>query len=118
MSEELVYVYRGVHAKHPMLESARRGVVVPGKRDSGITPDVHNRGGWEAQSPYTSCTYDLPTARRYAMEEGRGYVVLRLSKYDSQPGEEWSWEDSPDLFEDYEVLLRGVRIDAEVVPDE
>lgn len=111
-----IYVYRGVHAKHKMLEAARAGIVVPGDLNGDITPVEHNLYDESAISPFTSWTYTLSVARRFANSRGSGGVVLRLLKDDPMQGDLWSWHDSPDIHREQEVLLRGVRIGIEVLP--
>jgi hypothetical protein len=69
-------------------------------------------------SPYTSWTYSIAVAKTFANTRGRGGIVLRLP-IDKPPdkGDGWSWEASPDIHHEEEVLLRGLRMDAEVLPD-
>ena len=52
--EEVRYNYRGVSAKHPQIEAARRGSAVPGDVNGTVTPEEHNAGGMADKSPYTS----------------------------------------------------------------
>jgi hypothetical protein len=110
-----VYVYRGVSAKHPMLGAAKLGIVAAADEDSDMTPEEHNLMFMSEASPYTSWSYSYSIARLHAARQRRGGVVLRLLKTDPEPGDLWSWESSPDKFREQEVLLRGRRMDAEVV---
>jgi hypothetical protein len=112
------YLYRGVHAKHPQIASARAGVVVPGDPNGTITAKQHNAGGFSELSPYTSWSERIEVARTHAFPDGepRG-VVLRVP--DSSPGKDdaWDWESSPDTSGEYEVLLFGVRMGLEVIEE-
>ena len=110
------YVYRGVHARHPEIEAARNGTVRPGNVNGTVTPEVHNGGGFAQDSPYTSWTRRLEVAQRNALKEGAGGVVLRLPVGAPPPGATWSWEWSPDSWFEDEVLLKGIRTGAEVLP--
>ncbi len=47
-------VWRGVHSKHPALEAALNGDVVPGNINGKVTPEQHNELNLAADSPYTS----------------------------------------------------------------
>src|SRR5882757_8608498 len=80
-----IYVYRGIHAHHPVLEAAKQGIVIPGDINGSVTPEEHNAGGRSAESPYTSWTYRKSIAETYALERGKGYVILRLNKRDIDP---------------------------------
>jgi hypothetical protein len=110
------YVYRGVHAGHPILDEAKRGNVVPGDIRGKVTPEDHNKGGVAAFSPFTSWTADQKVAEFYADKFGPGGVVLRLPGGNPQAGDTWSWEWSPDRFGEQEILLRGKRSGATVIP--
>lgn len=93
---------------------------MPGERQGCITPELHNRGGWQDRSQFTSWTFSLEVAKRYASEESGG-IVLRLPYEEERPSPKlharqgWRWVTSPDHYDEAEVLLEGVRIDAEVV---
>ncbi len=100
------YLYRGVHAGHPAIEAARAGRVVPGNIRGVVTAAEHNLGAVSAHSPFTSWTTDLSVARLYAGENG---VILRVPTGAPPPGATWSWQWSPDIFHEGEVLLRGIR---------
>jgi len=102
-------VYRGVHAGHPALAAALQGVVIPGKIDGTVAPEEHNRGDCSAISPYTSWTFDREIANSHADDFGPGGVILRLPKTEPKPGDTWSWVESPDIYDEQEVLLRGER---------
>ncbi len=108
------YLYRGVHARHPKLAAALKGEVIPGDVNGMITPEEHNAGGFSSNSPYTSWTRNKVVARRHAKLKGPGGVILRLPVGAPLPGDEWSWEWSPDEFFEDEVLLRGRRSGARV----
>jgi hypothetical protein len=110
------FVYRGVHAGHPAMEAAQSGRVVPGNVAGTVTEEAHNLGGVAADSPFTSWTHDPAVAARQANSSGPGGVVLRLPTGAPPEGATWSWAWSPDVFNESEVLLRGVREGAEVLP--
>jgi len=110
------YVYRGVKAGHPALEAAKEGTAIPGDADGLVTAAEHNAGGYSAESPYTSWSTNESTARWFANSNGPGGVVLRAPYEPPPPGATWSWEASPDLFNEGEILLRGVRTGLEVIP--
>jgi hypothetical protein len=108
------YLYRGVHKGHPAEVPARDGIVVPGNPyDNTITPEAHNLGGVSADSSLTSWTRREDVARGYVGPDG---VVLRVRTGAPPPGAGWSWHWSPDKYEESEVLMKGIREDAEVLP--
>jgi RHS repeat-associated protein len=108
LAEGASYVYRGVHASHPAIEAARAGRAVPGDISGTVTPAEHNAGGVgvSADSPYTSWTHSVDKAFDRAGADG---VVLRVPTGVPPPGATWNWEWSPDIWNEQEVLLRGVR---------
>jgi hypothetical protein len=114
-SDQPIYVYRGVHGKHPALQAARRGVVFPGDPKGSLTPEEHNIFDESAASQFTSWTYRLEIARTFAASRGPGGVILRLRLEASNANDTWSWEQSPDFHHESEILLKGTRIDAEVI---
>jgi hypothetical protein len=75
---------------------------------------MHNLGGQEADSPYTSWTHNLAIALRYAMRSGLGGVILHIPAEAPETSDQWSWVYSPDEYGEDEVLLRGVRSGATV----
>jgi RHS repeat-associated protein len=103
------YLYRGVHAGHPQIEAARRGVAVPGNVNGAVSAEAHNLGGVSADSPYTSWTHELSVAQQHAAKQGPGGVVLRAPVGPPPPGASWVWEWSPDVYAEGEVLLCGPR---------
>jgi hypothetical protein len=109
------YVYRGVHAKHPMRAAALKGTVIPGDPSGTITPEEHNLLDASIASPYTSWTHSRIIAQRFANSRGPGGVLLRLPFHPPAPRDNWSWQQSPDIHNEQEILLRGVRMGAEVV---
>jgi hypothetical protein len=111
---EVRYVYRGIDGEHPQITTARAGIVVPGNIEGTVSALQHNDGGLEYDSPYTSWTHSLRIAREFARRVPGG-VVLRLPSGKPNLGERWHWEWSPDVYGEFEVLLYGVRMDAEVI---
>jgi hypothetical protein len=110
------FLYRGVHALHPALADAKRGIVKPGDVHGKLTADDHNAGGVSAISPFTSWTIHFEIAERWAGRYGVGGVILVVPRGPPDPGATWSWELSGDLYFEYEILLRGVRYGVEVWP--
>ena len=108
------YLYRGINGAHPGLALALRGIVIPGNLEGVVTPEDHNEGGPEAYSPYTSWTHSIEIARGYARRVPGG-VVLRVPAGNPKSSDTWHWEWSPDEFYEQEILLYGVRMDAEVI---
>ena len=117
-NEVPTYVYRGVHPKHIKIADARSGIVTPGDPLGEMTPEEHNVLNESGCSPFTSWTYSLEVARRFAKRPARGGIVLRVTKDEPGPRDNWEWVDSPDQHNEQEVLLRGVRIGLEVLSDD
>lgn len=115
-AEEMQFAYRGVHANHPALELAKKGIAMPGDVNATITPMMHNSAEiGSAFSQYTSWTTDLEVARFFAGGQGPGGVIMRFPLTPaSGPG--WGWVASPDLFGESEILLEGIRAGAAVFP--
>jgi hypothetical protein len=109
------FLYRGVHARHPQLSNARRGIVIPGDVNGVLSPEEHNLGGLERFNPYTSWTAGRKTAERFRDLHGPGGVLLRVPYGAPAPEDTWSWVHSPDEYFEGERLLRGIRMDIEVV---
>lgn len=109
-----LYVYRGVHAEHPRIKDARNGIVYPGDLGGYVTAMEHNLGDVSASNPYTSWSTRLEVARKNAYNYGGGGVVLRLGAM-PKAGQGWRWVDSPDIFDEGERLLFGVRMGIEVL---
>lgn len=95
--DEMVTVFRGVHAEHPQLANAFQGKALPigGHAD----PVLHN--AWDNRSIFTSWTTDYSTAVTFATGNGPGGVVLRQTVPKS------SLISSPDVFREFEVLRAG-----------
>jgi hypothetical protein len=109
MSERVVY--RGIERAHPQFEAATRGTARPRSADGDVTPDEHSAGLTEG-SPFTSWTRRREVAERYA---GPGGVVLVWPLGPPPEGAEWSWEWSPDVYFEHEVLIRGTVRGARVI---
>lgn len=114
-TNETIYLYRGVSAGHPALKAAKKGRVVPGNVNGTVSADAHNLGGQAANSPFTSWTRDPVIASTHAAKNGPGGVVMRVPQGSPAPGAKWSWEWSPDIWGESEVLMRGVRSGVEVL---
>lgn len=109
------YLYRGVHAGHPALYLAKRGIVRPGKQGSTMTPEEHNDLGLSELSPFTSWTRSRRVATWFARSRGPGGVLLRVPEGSPSEEDEWHWEYSPDEYGEEELLLYGVRLGVEVL---
>ncbi len=109
------FLYRGVHAGHPRIEDAKKGIVYPGDLSASTTAEEHNLGDVSQISPYTSWSFRLEVAQKNAYNYGAGGVVLRVRDDDPEPEDRWYWVVSPDYFGEEERLLFGVRIGIEVL---
>ena len=116
VAKETNYLYRGVAAGHPALDAAKQGRVVPGNVGGAVSAEAHNLGGQAANSPFTSWTRDPGIAATHAAKNGPGGVTLRVPEGTPPSGASWSWEWSPDVWRESEVLMRGVRNGVEVLP--
>jgi len=115
VANEVKYLYRGVSAGHPALDLARQGRVVPGNLKGTVSAEAHNLGGQAANSSFTSWTRDQAIAATHAGKNGPGGVVLRVPEGAPPAGAKWSWEWSPDVWGEAEVLMRGIRNGVEVL---
>jgi len=98
VSDEMVTVYRGVHAEHPQLANALRGRADPMGGHS--SPLLHNQG--DNASVFTSWTTNRSTAvNDFALSKGPGGVLLEQTVPRS------SLIKSPDLLKEFEVLRQG-----------
>ena len=88
---------------------------MPGNINGTISAAEHNYGGVSAESPFTSWTSNIDVARGWASAQGPGGALLRLQMGAPEPGASWSWEWSPDIYFEQEMLLRGTRTGAEVI---
>lgn len=109
------YLYRGVHALHPALQDAKQGIARPAKPGSLISAEQHNLGFVSGLSPFTSWTHDRQRALWFGNRYGPGGVLLQVPIGAPNPAETWSWIYSNDLWDEDEVLMRGVRLNIEVI---
>lgn len=93
------YLYRGIVADHPGFADGLKGNVYPRDPASTVTGEEHNLGN--TKSPFTSWTRDIDVAKRYAGEDG---IILRTPA-GKVPGRSYEW--SPDVFYESEILIRG-----------
>jgi len=107
------FLYRGVHALHPALADARRGIVRPADVESTLSAEEHNRDGFSDRSPYTSWTSDKAVALRHARRNGPGGILLTVPVGSPERGEDWKWEYSPGSWLEDEILLRGIPLNVE-----
>jgi len=103
------FLYRGVSSGHPELSTAMAGRVIPGDIDGIVSAEAHNLGGAASASPFTSWTRDIDIALSHANKDGVGGVLLRVPEGAPSQFDSWSWEASPDVWYESEVLLRGMR---------
>jgi hypothetical protein len=103
------FLYRGVTPGHPAYPDALVGDVVPWGGHSD--PLRHNLG--DNQSVFTSWTTDRDVAVQFATQNGRypDGVVLRVPDAD---GAGYTRVQSPDLYDENEVLIQGIVHGAEV----
>jgi len=102
-----------------MRAAALNGTVVPGDPEGTLSPEEHNLLDESTISPFTSWTYSETIARRFALSRGPCGILLRLPiEQPPTSGPGWSWEESPDFHNEKEILLRGVRMGAEVMPND
>lgn len=109
------YIYRGVHAQHPALKDARHGIVRPALPEGEVSAEEHNLGFVSGLSPFTSWTYDRQLALWHANRYGAGGVLLKVPVGAPVAPESWTWVRSEDLWYEDEVLMRGDRLNVEVV---
>jgi hypothetical protein len=114
-SDSVSLRYRGIHAGHPSLSLSAMGLVIPGDENGLITADAHNQGGVSSRSPFTSWTVHFRIALNYAKSSGSGGLILYVPAGQPSNSDRWSWQFSPDLYHEGEVLLRGIRGDAMVL---
>ena len=93
---EVITVYRGVHAKHPDYPNALKGSAVPwgGHKD----PLAHNLG--DNKSQFTSWSTSQAQAKAFASSHPGGVILQKQIKR-----KELVW--SPDNYTEYEVLIMG-----------
>ncbi|WP_152601379.1 hypothetical protein [Erwinia oleae] len=83
-------LYRGVSAKHPEIENAKKGIVKPAKPETDLTPEQHAEGGMTGESQYVSWTPNKDMALQHAIKEGSGGVLLKVPTGASPDGAGWS----------------------------
>ncbi|MDF5755100.1 RHS repeat-associated core domain-containing protein [Spongiactinospora sp. TRM90649] len=102
------YLYRGVPEGHWFYGLALRGIAVP--RGGHTDPARHNGGN--TQSVFTSWTTDLDGVARDAADEfGPPGIVLRINRRSVAANRVF---DSPDIYDESEVLIAGVQGGAEI----
>lgn len=99
------YLFRGIRKGHPHEEQALRGEVVSGNVNPLASTFEHNSGA-VSNSPYTSWSGKVDTAKQFAGQDG---IILRVKVGAPEPGEQWSWVMSEDQFWESEVLMQGTR---------
>jgi hypothetical protein len=109
------FLCRGVHAKHPAYADALAGTIVPGDVGGYVSPEEHNLRYVSTHSPYTSWTRCRAVAENFALSSGPGGLLLRVQSGAPAAEDTWRWEASPDHWMEDEILLKGVRMGAEVI---
>ncbi len=104
MGEE-TSLYRGVASDHPGYQNALQGKAAP--RGGPATVEEHNLG--DTRSEFTSWTTDPEVAKGMSYPGG---VVMRVP----QSSVAGRLLQSPDLFDESEVLIRGPVTGAELIP--
>jgi RHS repeat-associated protein len=104
------WLYRGVAKDHPGYEEALKGNAFPRNPEGQATAMEHNRVSAD-DSPFTSWTDMLSTAKKHAKEGG---VILRFPQGIPPAGAPYKFEMSPDVYWEREVLVRGPIEGAEV----
>lgn len=103
-------LYRGVHAGHPAMEDAKRGIVKPAKPDANLTPEQHAKGGLTGESQYVSWTPNKNVALDHANKKGPGGLLLEVEpgKPSADDSWAWGWTNINDWGE-VEMLQTGIR---------
>ena len=106
-------LYRGVSAKHPEIENAKKGIVKPAKPDADITPEQHAEGGLTGESQYVSWTPNKDMALDHANKDGPGGVLLSVPVGKAPEGASWSWGwTHVNDWGEVEMLQQGLRTGA------
>lgn len=71
----MTFKYRGVHAHHPSIESARQGIARPANPEGTATPQEHNEGENWLESAYSSWTQTRSVAEFHRDKTGPGGVL-------------------------------------------
>lgn len=101
---------------HPARGDALLGTATPANPTGQVTPQMHNLGGFSHDSPFTSWTHDYGVAQTNARKQGpTGGVILVARVGQPPPGAQWNWEQSPDVWGEQEIFLRGVRTGLQVI---
>ncbi|WP_206194078.1 hypothetical protein [Serratia microhaemolytica] len=109
-------LYRGVSAKHPDIELAKKGTVKPAKPDADLTPEQHAEGGLTGESQYVSWTPNKELALQHANKDGSGGVLLEVPTGAPPAGATWSWGWTHiNQWNEVEMLQLGTRKGAKVI---
>lgn len=103
LTPESTPIFRGVPRGHPGYDDAVRGRASPRDPRGRATPVEHNENLTD-RSPYTSWTHDRALAAGRARADG---VVLEWRTGPPPSWARWSFEWSPDIYLEKEVLIRG-----------
>jgi RHS repeat-associated protein len=103
-------LYRGVSAKHPALEDAKRGVVSPADPSANLSPEQHAEGGSTGNSQYVSWTRNKDIALDHANKDGPGGVLVSVPVGAPGPGDTWRWGWTHlNQWGEPEMLQEGIR---------
>jgi hypothetical protein len=100
------YLYRGVHSTHPGFADAQQGIAVP--RGGPATAYEHNALN-DTQSEFTSWSTSRDVAEGF--RDGSG-VILRIDRAAISSSR---LVESPDIYDELEVLVRGAITGATVL---
>ena len=108
-------LYRGISAKHPELENAKKGIVKPANPYADLTPEQHAEGGLTGQSQFVSWTPDKEMALGHAKKDGPGGILLSVPVGAPPQGATWSWGWTHiNDWGETEMLQLGTRTDVMV----
>jgi len=111
-AEDAAPLYRGVASDHPGYADALQGNAYPSNPESTLSAEEHNLNGGGADSPFTSWTRSLDVAQGKAGADG---AILQWQTGAPPAGAPWSFEWSPDVWGEQEVLIRGPIEGARVI---
>lgn len=88
---------------------------MPANVSGTVSPEEHNHDDRVGDSPFTSWTHSRAVAEFHRDKSGAGDVLLRVPEGAPTANDSWEWVWSPDDMFEEEILLRGVRMNVEVL---